>query len=188
MIDFPEEAYRKNSNFSAKLDEQERVAIIAMYRQGIRREILAAAFGVDKRTIGHITNPQSIHYKKARTRFEVLGLERVKTEVITDEMKQKVVDATISLRTIKTKKVRETLEVSPRSSNYAGFHTVRPDQCAYTHRIEIQYRDTPDEQPGWYVRDLESLNPELWFHNGATSLKSSKACYDAALLNMVDEQ
>ncbi len=188
MADFPEEAYRKNTNFQRKLDENDRIAIIAMYRSGIRREILALAFGVDKRTIGHMANPQSVHYIKDRKRYETLGMERVLAEIVTEEMKRKVVDATVSLRTVKTETVSKNLEVSPRSANYAGIHTVRPDQCAYSHRIEIKYRDEGDDPAGWYVRDMESLNPELWFHNGPASLKSSKACYDAALLNMVDEQ
>ena len=59
---------KKNSEnkFGAKLDFTQRCEILALRHAGVTREVLADMYKVDRRTITHIYNPMSPHYKNVR--------------------------------------------------------------------------------------------------------------------------
>ncbi len=166
--------------FAPKLNTEERCAVLALVRAGIRREVVAAAFGVDRRTVGHIANPSSLRYRETRNTYTNLGHDEFLKRYITEEVAQRV--AKVSDAPV----VEDTsLKVSSRANRMAGEHRVKPPQCEYEHHIEIAFMEV-DGVKGWYYRDIDS-DPDTWLHNGDDSRKTSHACYGAVLENLVDD-
>lgn len=186
----PSHAFRQIVNkgkFAAKLDYGERAAILSAYTNGVRRELLAAAFSVDRRTIGHIVNPTSVHYKDVRKEMKEMGPDDFTRKYLTEDMAQKIGAAV-------TEQVQ--VEADPnapdkKKNKMAGLHTVKPSQCAYSHRIEIEWRESPGigslDGPGWYYRDLDSKDADMWLHNGPDSLRSSNLALSYATENLMDD-
>src|SRR5262252_4002411 len=88
----PAGAYRQDRKFAAKLDFPQRCEILALYRRGVGRNILADAFGVDRRTVTHIHNPVSPHYKNVRAEYDRLGKEACEQAYVTEEGSLKVAE------------------------------------------------------------------------------------------------
>src|SRR5262245_4445022 len=57
---------RNRDRFAAKLTFDQRCQVLALHRLGVTREDLAMMFGINRRTVTHIYNPQSEHYKSVR--------------------------------------------------------------------------------------------------------------------------
>lgn len=184
----PQENFVKHhvGKFSPKLNDEERCAILALVKSGVRRERVATAYGLDRRTVGHIANPQSPRYKEIRNKYKAMGHEGFVKEFLTEEVARKIA----ALPEDEKHPTPVTGAPSARANRLAGIHKVKPEQCEYEHRIEIKYCKAGDETEfeGWHFRDLDSkTNPEKWFHNGDESLRSSHACYDAAVENLLDD-
>lgn len=184
----PQENFVKHQTgkFAPKLNDEERCAILALVKSGVRRERIAAAYGLDRRTVGHIANPQSPRYKEIRNKYKAMGHDDFVKEFLTEEVALKIA----ALPEDEKHPAPKTGAPSARANRLAGIHKVKPEQCEYEHRIEIKYFIAGDHHPleGWYYRDLDSkTNPEQWFHNGPESMKSSHACYDAAVENLLDD-
>jgi hypothetical protein len=188
----PAAAMRKTNTgkFEPKLDFAERCAILAAYSNGVRRDVLATAFGVDRRTIGHIVNPTSVHYRDVRRKLKDDGPENFTNMFLTEELALKIGAAV---------KEEAKIEADPNAPNKKankaqGLHTVKPSQCAYSHRIEIQWREAmplndgpPDNERGWYYRDLDSKEPNMWWHNGDDSRRTSVLALSYAEANLMDD-
>lgn len=172
--------------FAPKLNDDERCAILALVKSGLRRERVAAAYGLDRRTVGHIANPQSPRYKEIRNKYKAMGHDDFVKEYLTEEVALKIASLPADETTAPK---MDTSAPSPRANRLAGSHKVKPEQCEYEHRLEIKYCKAGEETEfeGWHFRDLDSKNPESWFHNGPESLRSSHACYDAAVENLLDD-
>lgn len=185
LSQLPSAAFRKpnSSKFAPQLTFDQRCAALALVHSNVVRSVVAAAFGVDRRTISHIATEGSRHYKDVRAELKRIGLDAFVEKYVREEHVQAVTRATAKVRG-----EQETLDgVSPRANKFAGMHTVKPDQCSYSHRIEIAYSTELPDGAGWYYRDLESSTPEMWLHNGEDSRRTSNACYQEALANMLDE-
>lgn len=168
--------------FAPKLTQEERCAILALVKSGVKRDTIAAAYDLDRRTVGHIVNPQSPRYKEIRNRYRATGHDEFIAEHLTEEVALKI--ASVASDNSPAEKGNAP---SPRANRLAGTHTVKPEQCSYPHRIEIKYRPDGEFGPGWYYRDLDSKeHPDDWFHNGDDSRKTSHACYDEAVANLMD--
>lgn len=184
----PSHAFRSVANkgkFAPKLDYADRAAILSAYTNGVRRELLAAAFNVDRRTIGHIVNPTSSHYKDVRKEMKEMGPDDFTRKYLTEDMAQRIGAAV-------TEQVQ--VEADPnapdkKKNKMAGLHTVKPAQCAYSHRIEIEWQDNTNHAgPGWYYRDLDSKQfAHEWLHNGPDSLRSSNLALSYATENLMDD-
>lgn len=182
MNEIPQHLLRRapdKADFQAKLTEAERCGILALHIKGVRVDALALAFNIHKRTVGHIVNPHSTHYKTTRAEHKRLGTEDFLAKYATEEVVQRILSVPVPA----------VGRRAPDASHHrkAGIHVVKPEQCAYSHRLEIRYLDDRDPV-GWYYRDLDSKGaPGAWFHNGPDSLATSQACLALAEVELTDD-
>lgn len=168
------------ADFAPKLSNEERCAVLALHMLGVRPAALALAFSLNRRTVTHIANSTSKHYRPTRAERKKLGDEAFIAKYATEEMRKRVAD--VANRP-------ELRDAKPMASERrkAGIHVVKPDQCSYSHRLEIKYRADADPC-GWYYRDMDSKSsPDEWFHNGESSLASSQNCLALAEANLTDD-
>src|SRR4249919_2417704 len=95
-------AHTRKNNFAPKLTFSGRCEVLALCRKGLPKDAIASAYNIDRRTVTHIQNPVSTHYKKVREEELVLGKDRFIETYLTDEIINKVM---IYVATSKTKKV-----------------------------------------------------------------------------------
>jgi len=182
--------------FDAKLTFDERCSVLALYISGIHRRVLAAAFGIDRRTVAHIYNKNSVHYKKVRARLQELGQAEFLRQYLTEESTRKAAavanDPSVTLADREWRAQPDTGMPSKRKNRKEGVHVVKPDQCEYSHRLVIQWFDEREESEttlsaGWWYQDLDGNNPEEWFHSGPESLLSSANALKMAQTEIIDK-
>lgn len=169
------------TKFAPKLDEAKRRAIYALDKSNVHRNVIAAAFGVDRRTVSHICNEHSVHYKSVRLDYKRMGHSDFVAKYLTPEVVSLVSKVNIAAPT-----KEDDTGPKPKAVKKKGMHTVHPEQCAYSHRIEITYQHSLDPV-GWYYRDLDGEDPDEWLHNGSDSLMTSQAALTFAEANLVDK-
>lgn len=193
----PPQAFReqkRTDQFAPKLEFEDRCAILALLRAGIRRPLLSAVFNVDRRTVGHIGNTASPHYKDVRKERERLGEVAFREKYLTETVLAKVKAVAEEYQPPEENRPNPATnphEPSRRAAGKSGINTVKPDQCRYSHRLDIQWRglgEAYDDSPaGWYYRDLDSSDTEAWLHNGDESRKTSHSCLAEAVANLTDD-
>jgi hypothetical protein len=188
---------RGGGRFDPKLNFQERCEILALYISGTNRRVLAAAYGLDRRTVAHIYNERSMHYKAVRAELFALGkeefLNRYLTESAVERTKQVANDPRVTLADTEEREtsVKDSKPASRRNRD-AGFHVVKPDHCAYSHRINIAWRDSSADgdgvilPEGWWYKDLDGAFPDDWFYGDEVSLTSSTNTLRWCEENIVD--
>lgn len=171
--------------YASKLDFDQRCEILALYRTGVGRAALAAAYKLDRRTITHIYNPQSPHYRNVREEERKLGTEQFMRKYITENGLSRLKGVTPA-----PSEGPKVTKLMPRrqATSKSGVHVVKTDATSYEHRIQIGWRENGVDSAGagWYYRDADGADPEAWLHNGDDSRVTSKACYEAVLENLVD--
>jgi hypothetical protein len=178
-------SFPKTGKYDSKLDFDQRCEILALYRHGIGRATLAEAYGIDRRTVTHIYNPKSVHYRSVRAEEQNLGIEQFQRRYLTE-------NALVKLKgvqpKVEPKKAKPKIGAKRSASRYAGVHMVETDATSYPHRISIawQERGIDGGAPGWYYMDADGPAPEQWFHNGEDSIMTSQACYEAIVNTLVD--
>ena len=185
--------------FDAKLTFDERCSVLALYLSGIHRRVLAAAYGIDRRTVAHIYNKNSIHYKAVRKELENLGRDLFLQRYLTEEATRKAQsvanhpDVVLPDENWRKQPDKATLP-SKRKNRKEGVHVIKPDQCDYSHRVVIGYRyeeSDPDlgtvSPEGWWYQDLDGNNPDLWLHCGPESLLSSANALRFAEQEIIDK-
>lgn len=183
----PKEAFvaSRTGKFEAKLTFEQRCTVLALVVGRVSRPVIARAFGVDRRTVTHICNEASAHYRNVRAKLKELGPDEFKKQYISEADALAIAAAMTDVQA----QSEPTTVPSSRRTSAAGMHTVKPDQCAYSHRLEIQFfkgRDDTTDFEGWLYRDLDSKEPDMWFNNGPESMTSSTACLEAAKANLTD--
>lgn len=178
-----------DGKFKPKLTDRERCEALACVVRGIKYDIVAAAFGVDRRTLNHMSNRFSKHYKNVRRELERLGKDAFLREYFTESVLDR-------LKRLELSKVpdragegitTQSSGASRRARGKAGIHLVRPEQCSYNHRIEIAWRDKTDDSPeGWWYRDLDGPDSDMWLNCGPDSLLTSQACFVACQTEIID--
>ena len=171
VASIPASAYAQRGRFAAKLSFQQRCEILALYRKGIGRAVLAEAYGIDRRTVTHIQNPKSPHYKSVRDEVQRLGNDLFSQTYITESAVGRIAEVRNGGEYEDPKKAANRLR---------GTHIMRNEYCEYDHRVMIAWRDDGHLGPGWYYQDLDGVAPDEWLHNGEDSIQSSSACYKAA--------
>jgi len=170
-----------STKFMAKLSFDQRCEILALRHLGVRRDVLSKMYNVDRRTITHIYNPMSPHYKNVRAEEAGVGREAFRNTYVSNEL------LAIALEQSAPKEEGNNKE----ANRMAGLHTVQGKNCTYAHRVYINWIEAGQhkiEVSGWYYRDVDSDFPEDWFTAGdADSLKSSRACYMAMLNDISDK-
>jgi hypothetical protein len=170
----------RSNRFAPKLDFPKRCEILALYRKGLTRDALSSIYNVDRRTITHIYNPASPHYKNVRQAEIGMGTERFQETYLTPDALNK------ALAFIEERKDKGIGTINNKHANKkAGIHTMRGEMCSYDHRVMIQWREDP--VPGWYYCDLDGDFPDKWFTTDENSCKTSQACYVGALRDIADK-
>src|SRR4051812_40118656 len=144
------------SRFAPKLSFQRRCEILALYKRGIPRETLARLYGVDRRTVTHIYNPLSPHYKNVRDHYVGLGEEQFFNTYLTEEVMNRAL--------IFHNENTEAPANSKHAKQKAGLHYIRGHNCEHNHRVKIEWRnsDAIIETAGWYYCDLDGDFPDKW--------------------------
>lgn len=167
--------------FAPKLDFTQRCQVLALFRVGFNKEELAVIYGINRRTVTHIVNPLSDHYKDVKQEETGLGREMFVERYATDE----VLARAGKHRTSK-------VQVNNKNANRKqGLHVVQGRYCGYKHRVYVQWQDQSDrfDIAGWYYKDLDGDAPDRWLIAGgnAESARSSMECYNAMLLEITDK-
>jgi hypothetical protein len=189
---------RGQGRFEAKLSFDERCSVLALYMSGIHRRVLASAFGIDRRTVAHIYNKNSIHYKNVRSKLEELGRDAFIQRYLTEEASERVTavannpEVTLSDDQLRKEPVKPPVP-NKRRNRRAGINMLTPPQCDYSHRVMIAWRDQTydpvsgvDLPEGWWYQDMDGNNPDEWFYSGPQSLLSSSNALKAAELEIID--
>ena len=82
-----------DGKFASKLSAEERCAVLAVSKVGIPRPLVAAAFGIDRRTVSNIVLDHSPHYKETRKRYKQMGHEAFISEFITTDVLKRIKEA-----------------------------------------------------------------------------------------------
>ena len=180
MSDLPEGAFRSEGKFVPKLTFAERCEVLAFYRKGVSRIMLATAFGVDRRTVTHIYTKTSPHYKNVREEEERLGRERFVQTYITESGAQKIAAVQSQI-----KEERDPLLSVKAANKHRGLNLVKTDFTEHEHRIIIEWWDGVLGE-GWYFKDLDGFHPDEMLHNGPESIRTSQECLRAVKENLVD--
>lgn len=172
--------HRNAGKFAPKLSFTQRCEVLALFRCRCSRELLSKLYSVDRRTITHIYNPKSPHYKNVREEELRLGRDNFIKEYAT-------ADVTAAAYNLATATKGE--ENNKNANKKRGIHELQNDMCKNPHRVMIQWV-TPEETEvkiaGWYYKDLDSEWPDDWFHGDAESLRTSQACYAHAIKDISD--
>lgn len=172
---------RQNSTkFAPKLDFKQRCEIYALSILGFDREVLAKVYGVDRRTITHICNAKSPHYKNVRVEALSMGENNFINSYATEDVKK------IALM----HRDQDKTGNNRYASGKMGLHMMRNDMCKYDHRVQILWVEGGTnnvKESGWYYRDLDSEWPDDFFHCGPDSMKTSQACFTAASADISDK-
>lgn len=170
--------------FAAKLTFAQRCEILALHRKGCTRELLAKLYKVDRRTVTHIHNPDSPHYKNVREEELRLGRDNFITKYLTLDVQNAAFEMIEGQKNDVTN--------NKLANRKRGIHKVRNDFCDYDHRVIIGWVEPGDQDDvqvaGWYYKDMDSEWPDTWFSaGGSDSLKTSQACYNAMLGDISDK-
>lgn len=185
----PEAMADSDGKFQAKLDFGLRCNAFAAVLAGIKKDVVASAFGVDRRTISHMVNPYSKHYKRVREEVDKMGPAAFKLKFFDEKTLERIRSA--KLPTATPKEERDPNAPNARAKSKAGIQTVKPEQCSYNHRLEIVFRaavflDGPVSAAGWWYRDLDGPDAEEWCRGDDASLLTSQACLAYAERNIYD--
>lgn len=171
-----------------KLDFDQRCEILALYRTGLGRTILSAAYGIDRRTITHIYNPKSKHYKSVRAEEKRLGKDAFQKKYLTENVLIKLRNFAEVNKANPPKVGRPKKSRANRSaSRFAGVHTIMNDNLERPHTVQIGWEENPIDGvgAGWYYRDMDG-DPSKWLHNGEESTLTSKDCLEAVQENLFE--
>lgn len=174
-----------DGKFNAKLTEAERFSALAAVLTGIKKDVVAAAFGIDRRTISHMTNPTSKHYKSTREKVQQMGNKAFIEKYFDEKTLLRIQKA--ALPDARTDGTEPVAGPNPRAKAKAGINVIKPEQCAYNHRVMVQFRkEEPDVLPGWWYKDMDGPNPEEWCRGDDASMITSQSCLAAASSEIYD--
>jgi hypothetical protein len=170
--------------FAPKLTQRQRCEVMALKILGYTREVMAAVYKVDRRTITHIYNPVSRHYHNVKQELKMMGEKAFLEEYATPEVINRAMEESEAVKP-------EFTGNNKYANKQQGLHRVRGPNCSYDHRVYISWIEGGTENvetSGWYYRDLDSDFPDGWYSaGGPDSLKSSQACYVAMLSDIADK-
>ena len=168
-----------NGQFKPKLTFEERCAMLACIRVGVSVGIVAAAFGVHRRTAGAIAYQHHRSYQAVRDEEHRLGAAEFQKTYITESVLARIEMA-------KPAKVEPTAQPRQASSSHSGLHSIKTDGTNYAHRVEVEWRDNEKGGQGWGWRDLDGDFPDFWVMENDVGFHSSRAAFDDAKANIVD--
>lgn len=168
MTELPEEALRDPSDFKPKLNFEQRCSVLALFRRGVKPELLAKAFGINRRTVGYIVN-NGTHYRSVRLKESELGTQDFITKYTTDDALVRVREATAEVSPVFGSKT-DSNAAKKAARAKEGINAIT-DLKGVKHRVEIAYLDANTaeddngvfEHPaGWYSKDMDGSTPNRW--------------------------
>lgn len=178
----PASLFRDRSEFAPKLNKELRCGVLAAYKSGISVNALAAAFGVNRRTITHIVSPDSHTYRDVREEYARQGhvefVSLYMTPQVVNMLKSaaKAEEVTMTATEYDASTHTRARVPTKRANGSAGIQFVAKPDWPFAHRIDVQWLDansanahtSPDGKPiehpeGWYTRDLDGEDPDFWY-------------------------
>jgi hypothetical protein len=175
MTDFginPDAFKENDTRFVAKLSYDDRCAVLALITARVRRDVVARAFGINKRTVTHFMRGDK--YKRVKADQLGMGVDAFATKYITEDVTRRVNEAMGSV---------PAQDPNKRKNQMEGHHTIDNEYLSAPRSIDIRYREDGAIGPGWYF----SVDGATWLHNGPESIETSKTCYEAAKENLTDD-
>lgn len=127
--------------FAPKLTKAIKCEILALYHRELPIPLLAAAFGVHRRTVGQIVGELSAKYKDIRALRDGMGGKAFDTHYITEEGVAKCLAAKADPATyVSTRKYhQEKAGAQPNAKRHAGRHIIAPSELGYLkeHTIDV---------------------------------------------------
>ena len=164
--------------FAPKLSFADRCAILGFYKMGFAVPQIAAGFGVNRRTINKVISEISDKYKAVREEYHRIGEGAFIAKYVTPEWAEKVMAAKVLPevelrgRDYDAAAPERAGVANKRASSQKGISTIKEDRHDFSHRIEVDWLDADTAKDiegrvfqhpaGWYWRDLDSDQPDLW--------------------------
>jgi hypothetical protein len=183
----------KVGKFEAKLNMHERCQILALRMAGMSLGAIAVTFGVNRRTVTHIQNPDSPRYRSVREARDAMGTDAFKAKYITQELVERVKAAALTAEaqdTYANTDAAKNIHPNKRANRCAGITMHKGPHHAFTHRIEIGWVENEPGYPnGWYHKLLDTGEPtdaENWggdpdvksHHTSASALQYARNYLD----------
>lgn len=185
MALIPPEAMRKHKEgaFAPKLTENERRAILVLDYKGVHRNVLAAAFGINRRTLASMLNKHSTRYHKTRQAFAEGKPEEWLCLYLTEDIALRVAAAKgaaeVSIVKQKDYDERPRDDYNPRADKYAGNHTVKNKDHTYSHKLVISWDLNTESWAYCDTNGFDTTNYTGW-HTSTEAYKQGVAsCMDA---------
>lgn len=183
----PAESFRRGvpDEFQAKLTEDERRAIIALDYKGVHRNVLAAAFGINRRTLASMLNRQSSKYTKLRKAFDSSNPSEWCAKYITEDIALRVAKAKTSPEATIVKQQdyddREQSEFNRRATKWEGAHTYKSALAGhrYNHVIRIFWH----ENGSWAYQDTNGFDDTEY-----PGFKTSTEAWKQACISAMDKE
>lgn len=190
------ELLTKNNKYVPKLNFAQRCAALAAVKYGLNKRVVAAAFGINRGTLGHIIRPESPHYRDVRKEYFDLGHDRFIKQYLTPDVMELLdraaADPDVQLSYDQVKAARAgSGRPNPKADKYKGRYK-HIDPFGDTSLIEIAWVEDPGNDPdlqetnrpaGWYIKaEGKSWRPG-WF-GPAGSCTTSKTRLDWLLASV----
>lgn len=154
-----------DGKFAPKLSQQERCSILAASKYGVTRNVVAAAFDIDRRTVTHICSDNSPHYRSVRDEYSRLGHQDFFKLYLTPDVIKKVNKAfhdpnvkakTSHLRADQAARLSAQRQIdgpNPKANKHEGRQSI----VATMHEgqmvvVVIWYGESIDGETGWHFR------------------------------------
>lgn len=208
----PELYEARNSKFAPKLTVAERCEIYALCKEGtLDKRAIAAAYGINRGTLGHINNENGKHYRDVRKMYKELGHERFLRKYITPTVIERYLlgkekQETLYSRDELAKAIEEgtgpATGPNPKATKNAGVFYFTSLMYKAPVKAEVLWVDNPgpdlfsaeDRTSGWYVQvfheDTEAWPPDHCHgtpENSKTST-SAKTQFLAAIVGQEVEE
>lgn len=183
--------HREGDQFSPKYDFEGRCAMAASLLSGFSTSQVAAAFGVNRRTVTKILPRASKYYRPIRDEIDRLGrvdfVGKYFTDSTLERLQKAATDPTIKMtyREADEAQTAATRGPNPRATSNQGVALLNHESKTY--RVDVQWRD--DTSEGWYfcMLDVEGLE-NAWLGTGdeGNPFITSQAAINAAKRWLID--
>jgi hypothetical protein len=152
---------RNSSTFAPKLTFADRCSAAALQLAGINPNLVAIAYGVNRRTITSLVAAGRKAYGDVKRELASMGREAFIAKYVTEDAMKRVNEAGSSPEAALPRAELPPAGVSAgipnrRATGHAGINMHRGPTHEYTHRVEIKWcKPADDVEEGWYSDMLD---------------------------------
>lgn len=175
---------RSNLSYAPKMSFAERCSCLAFYHAGVKKNVLALVFGVNRRTVSHIVNDHGLHYKNVRERRRELGPDEFNRTYITEELTMRINEMRSHPDVEKTQgeidSERSSNKPNERAAKKAGYHLVVGEVTGMKCNVEVKWissKHDPEQGWFWFNNDEPDANIRQWigpFRTSNDALENAK--------------